>query len=93
MPDHLHFLSTPKVDGVSVLTLVDQFKGKSTNESWKLGHRGKLWQPRYFDHIVRTEENLRDISEYILNNPVRKGLTLSAATWPWAGHLNPLPLE
>jgi putative transposase len=92
MPDHLHFLVSPRQDGVSVLKFTDQYKGKTTNRSWTAGWQGKLWQPRYFDHIVRAEEDLRVIAEYILNNPVRKGLVERAEDWPWSGHMNPLPV-
>jgi len=92
MPDHLHFLVSPRQDGISVLTFADQYKGKATNNSWTLGWKGKLWQPRYFDHIVRREESLVAIDEYLLNNPVRKGLVEKAEDWQWSGHMNPLPL-
>ncbi len=37
MPDHLHYLITPLEDGISILKFTDQFKGKTTNRSWKLG--------------------------------------------------------
>ena len=92
MPDHLHFLVSPLQSGISVLTFTDQFKGKATNQSWTLGWRGKLWQPRYYDHIVRAEEDLRAIAEYVLNNPARKGFVERAEDWRWSGHMNPLPL-
>ncbi|MBI4670259.1 MAG: transposase [Chloroflexi bacterium] len=92
MPDHLHFLVSPRVDGISALTFTDQYKGKATNTSWKFGCQGKLWQPRYFDHIVRSEESLGAISEYILDNPVRKGLVTKREDWKWSGLMNPLPL-
>ncbi len=92
MPDHLHFLVSPGRDGISILKFTDQFKGKATNRSWTMGWRGKLWQPRYYDHIVRAEEDLRAIAEYILNNPVRKGLVEQAADWPWGGSMTPLPI-
>ena len=92
MPDHLHFVVSPRQDGISVLTFTDQYKGKSTNRSWTAGWHGKLWQQRYYDHIVRAEENLRAIAEYILNNPVRKELVEHAEDWSWSGHMNPLPL-
>jgi putative transposase len=91
MPDHLHFLVSPRQDGISALTFTDQFKGMATNCSWTVGWRGKLWQPRYFDHIVRTEEDLWAIDDYILNNPVRKGLVERAEDWLWSGHISPLP--
>ncbi|MBN1814190.1 MAG: transposase [Anaerolineae bacterium] len=92
MPNHLHFLVSPRENGISVLTFTDRFKGKSTNRSWTVGWRGKLWQPRYYDHIVRAEEDLRAIAEYIMNNPVRKGLIEHAEGWPWGGFMNPLLL-
>lgn len=92
MPDHLHFLVSPRIDGISVLTFTDQYKGKATNTSWKFGWRGKLWQPRYFDHIVRSEESLSAISEYILDNPSRKSLVTKREGWKWSGLMTPLPL-
>jgi putative transposase len=90
MPDHLHFPVSPKKEGVSVLRFTDQFKGKSTNQSGKAGWSGKLWQPRYYDHIVRAGEELVMVARYILNNPVRKNLVAEPEDWPWSGHLNPL---
>ena len=92
MPDHFHFLVSPLLDGRSVLKFTDQYKGKSTNGSWSVGWEGKLWQPRYFGHIVRSEESLFAIDNYILNNPVRRGLVAQAEDWRWSGHMNPLPL-
>lgn len=91
MPDHIHFLVKPNEDGISVLTFTDQFKGKTTNASWKHGWRGKLWQRDYYDHVVRHNESLIAIAQYIVDNPLRKGLVAAAEEWPWNGHLNPLP--
>jgi putative transposase len=31
---------------------------------------GRLWQRNYYDHIVRDEEELRHIREYVVNNPL-----------------------
>jgi putative transposase len=92
MPDHLHFLINPAQEGVSVLDFTHQFKGKTTNFSWEIGWIGRLWQPRFYDHIVREEEDLLAIAEYILENPVRKGLVSSAEDWRWSGNMFPLPV-
>jgi putative transposase len=92
MPDHLHYLISPAAEGVSVLTFTDQFKGKTTNLSWKHGWHGKLWQPRSYDHIVRKEKDRLAIAQYILNNPARKELVGRAEDWPWSGEMNPLPM-
>jgi len=63
MPDHLHYLISPSQDRASGETFTNQFKGKPTNLSWKFGWHGKLWQPRFYDHIVRADEDLRAIAE------------------------------
>jgi len=91
MPDHLHVLIGPKEAGRWMLTFVDQFKGKSTRVSWAQGWRGKLWQPRSYDHLVRRSETLRAIAEYIIDNPVRKGLVESSEAYGWGRLLDPLP--
>ncbi len=92
MPDHLHFLVRPEIDGRSVLAFTDRFKGKTTNLSWSCGWTGHLWQPRYYDHMIRSDESLRAIASYILDNPVRKRLVASAEEWPWSGEGTPIPL-
>jgi len=83
MPDHLHVLAAPRMDGASVLRFVDRFKGLSTSISWQLGWHGKLWQPRYYDHVLRSDEQLDRVCEYIVANPVRAGLAEDPAGYRW----------
>jgi hypothetical protein len=41
------------------------------------------WRRRgFFDHRLRREESLRDKADYILHNPVRKGLVARPEDWP-----------
>jgi len=88
MPDHLHFVAGPSDEGVSVLTFVARFTGKSTNASWRHGWSGKLWQKRGHDHVIRIAERMDEVYDYILANPVRAGLVEDAADWAWAGVLD-----
>lgn len=30
----------------------------------------KMWQPNYYEHVIRNENALRNIREYIINNPL-----------------------
>jgi len=32
---------------------------------------GRLWQRNYYEHIIRTEEELNRFREYIQNNPMQ----------------------
>jgi REP element-mobilizing transposase RayT len=51
--------------------VIGAFKSISTIKVNKLlGRRGvPLWQRSYYEHIVRTGEDLRKIQRYILENP------------------------
>lgn len=33
--------------------------------------RGKFWQRNYYEHVIRNEDDLNRIREYIVNNPAR----------------------
>ncbi len=92
MPDHLHLLLSTKKEGHSVLKFIERFKGKTTNKSWTVGWRGALWQPGFYDRALRQEDDLRKIAQYILENPVRKGLSKSPQDWPWSGMITPWPI-
>ena len=83
MPDHLHLLARPRTDEADVLTLNDQFKGKATNASWEFGHDGRLWQPRSYDEVLRRDESVLDVADYIALNPVRKQYVMKWENWPY----------
>jgi REP element-mobilizing transposase RayT len=70
--------------------VIGNFKSFTTNRSWKLGHKGQLWQARFYDHIVRRSEDGLAVARYILDNPVRKGLVEDVSMWRWSGTPDPL---
>jgi REP element-mobilizing transposase RayT len=92
MPDHVHLVATPMIDGASTLTFVDRFKGWCGREMRLAGWQGEVWQRRNYDHLLRAEEDLGEIAAYILGNPVRKGLCVSADDYPWSGIPTPQAL-
>jgi REP element-mobilizing transposase RayT len=49
-----------------------------------LGTRGTFWQDESYDHIVRTNEELLRIVEYVEQNPVRAGLAAKPEEWRWS---------
>ena len=49
------------------ITTVEYIRGIKTN-NWQ-GFDGKLWQRNYWDHVIRNEQSLNDIAQYIINNP------------------------
>lgn len=67
MPDHLHWLMV--LHEGALPAAVRLLKGRSAHA---IGHA--IWQPNYFDHAIRQDEDLRQIARYIVANPIRAGL-------------------
>jgi len=44
----------------------------------------KVWQPRFWEHQIRDDEDLRQHVEYIHYNPVKHGHVARPAEWPWS---------
>ena len=49
----------------------------------RAGERG-VWQRRYWEHLVRDQEDWANHLRYIHDNPVRHGLAHSRDTWPYS---------
>lgn len=55
----------------SLGSVIGQFKSVCTKRIRKLGYENFHWQPRFYDHIIRNEADLRRIRNYIQNNPLK----------------------
>jgi len=91
MPDHIHLLSSPLESGISVSQFVGGLSSRITRLSWKQGLSGTVMQRSFYDHVVRQDEDLMTVAQYILNNPVRKGMVEDWQAYPYCGLLDPLP--
>jgi REP element-mobilizing transposase RayT len=91
MPDHLHLLISPS-GKMDVKEIVKRLKGISATRLRKMGIRGGIWQKSFYDHIIRRDESLLAVAEYVLENPVRKGLSARYEDYPYCSWLHPLPL-
>ena len=47
------------------------------------GERG-VWQRRYWEHLIRDENDLARHVDYIHINPVKHGYAAKASDWPWS---------
>ena len=76
MPNHIHFIcrieqrATPRV-APTLGRIVGAVKSMSANQCRTAGLTEKLWQRSYHDHVIRNEEDFREIWEYIDTNPTR----------------------
>ena len=84
MPDHLHVIVSPGESNLSLSKFLNIFKGRTTAVFKEKKDFKKIWQRSAFDHVLRTEEDLRAIIEYIMNNPVRKGIVEKIDNYPYS---------
>jgi hypothetical protein len=67
MPDHIHFLCEGLSDNSDLVQFVDALKQRtaSTAYEFKKTHGQRLWQMRYYDHILRPKEVIEDANHRV----------------------------
>ncbi|MFZ5928397.1 MAG: REP-associated tyrosine transposase [Acidobacteriota bacterium] len=74
MPDHVHAIFRI-LDGSGLSEILHSIKSFSAKQAnWMLGRTGPFWQDESFDHVVRNEAEWQEKIEYVLQNPVKRGL-------------------
>jgi REP element-mobilizing transposase RayT len=84
MPDHLHLIVEGCTETAHCLAFVHRAKQRS---GYAFGRRwqGRLWQPSFYDRVLRDEESTLPFIKYILENPIRGGLVTSVEEYPFLG--------
>jgi REP element-mobilizing transposase RayT len=81
MPNHVHTMIRP-LDGYELPDTLHSWKSyTATMINRALGRCGELWQPEYYDRLIRDEDEFQRHARYILNNPSKAGLE----DWRWVG--------
>ena len=83
MPDHLHLLVEALRDDADAARFVHQAKQRS-GFAFSRQRGTQLWQPSFYDHILRGTEATLSVVRYILENPVRAGLVVAPEDYPFS---------
>lgn len=93
LPDHLHCIWTlPEGDDQygtrwslikRHITQSTRFSG-GTRPSRITRREGGLWQRRYWEHVIRDENDFARHADYIHWNPVKHGLVQTVLEWPYS---------
>jgi len=79
MPNHVHAVFRP-LPGWTLESILHSWKSFTSKEANKLlKTEGQFWEPEYYDHLIRSEEEFQHYIEYVELNPVRAGLK----DWKW----------
>ena len=88
MPDHVHLLFLPLWDEngrpFALVDILQCLKSATAHRINKLFHTsGPVWEEESFDHVLRSDESLREKCEYIRQNPVKAGLVARPEDYRW----------
>jgi REP element-mobilizing transposase RayT len=86
MPDHIHFFVRLALDArlTDFVRLLKQAMTKALRKTIKTG---RIWQPGFFDHVLRSDESYAEKWIYVRENPVRAGLVTRSEDWPYQGEI------
>ena len=82
LPEHLHCIW--QLDGADVdySTRWQMIKARFTRKSTRPPK--PTWQPRFWEHAIRDEEDLHRHLDYIHYNSVKHGYAKAPAAWRWS---------
>ena len=82
MPDHLHFVARLISGNLSgVMHSLKSFTSKKIKSDLNL--EKNVWQPQYYDHALRGNDELIKTITYCLNNPVRANMVDDFHDYPY----------
>jgi len=85
MPDHMHLLLAPQEQ--TLPQILRDLKSKSGHEiARRRSVPGPIWQPRYFDNIIRRVRHFWEKLDYIHQNPVEAALVGQPHEWKWSSY-------
>ena len=89
MPDHLHLFCAP---GVHTPPPIRHWAGywKRLAGNIEPGVK-RQFQEDCWDTQMRSQDHYVRKLDYVMNNPVRKGLVADPEDWPFQGNIHPLP--
>jgi len=67
---------------VDIMREIKGASGRAINQESR--RHGPIWQEESFDHVLRSSEGLDAKVDYVLLNPVRRGLVADWRQYPWA---------
>ena len=93
LPEHLHCIWTLPRDDADYSSRWQRIKARFSRGIRAARAAGApagtkderpVWQPRYWEHVVRNDDDLRTHLDYIHYNPVKHGHVARVADWPYS---------
>jgi putative transposase len=97
LPEHLHILMKLPEEESDYSTRIAHFKARFTSTWLESGaaieqprskfrqrtRRRGVWQPRFWEHLIRDKDDYNNHLDYICYNPVKHGYVACPHLWPF----------
>lgn len=88
MTNHVHLIVDPGDDPDNLALLMKRVSARQTRMVNRLESRtGSLWKGRYKSSAIETDRYLLACCRYVELNPVRAGMVVGPADYPWSSYL------
>ena len=89
MPDHIHLFVRVGIEQqlTQYIRLMKQTLTKQIREEDRMD---RVWQPGFFDHVMRSSESYSEKWMYARMNPVRADLVTEPDEWKYQGEIQPI---
>jgi putative transposase len=81
LPDHFHLILDPKAGNVSNILQRIKMSFAARHRKQQGLRSGRVWQNRFWDHIIRDNNDMNRHVDYIHYNPVKHGIVKSPFDW------------
>ncbi|OGV62614.1 MAG: hypothetical protein A2283_13585 [Lentisphaerae bacterium RIFOXYA12_FULL_48_11] len=86
MPDHIHIFI--RIGRGGKLSVTVKFLREGITKYLRRNNPDlRVWQPGFFDHVLRSGESYAEKWEYVRYNPVRAGLVKKPEEWLFQGEI------
>jgi putative transposase len=84
MPDHVHALLRGRCDSSEITRTFGRWKQR-TGYWFRRHHPGRLWEPGFWDRVVRGDDDPMYFLHYVVMNPVVAHLATAPENYRWIG--------
>jgi REP element-mobilizing transposase RayT len=73
MPNHMHAVILLHRHRHALGTIIGSYKAAVTKRIRELPgwSRARVWETNYYEHVIRNDDSLHRIRQYIVNNPLK----------------------
>ncbi len=84
MANHVHLVVTLPDEAPPLARTLQSIKSYTARQAnILLNRQGQFWQRESYDHTIRDTAEMERIIHYVLENPVKAGLTNDWQSWPY----------